>query len=124
MCEADDDSGGNFATTPPSSPGPGDYYVNQHDLLFVYTGAYWVKVGELSRTQGMLALAAGGHHTCAVTSGGQVQCWGYGYYGQLGNGSTSNQSRPVLVSGFKGGGGILPRLRTWRRLRNEAPERG
>ena len=96
VCE----SGGNFATTPPSSPEPGDYYVNQHDLLFVYTGTYWAKVGQLKITPG--ALAAGGSHTCALTTGGQVKCWGYGSDGRLGNGSTSNQFTPVSVANLSG----------------------
>ena len=90
----------NFATTPPSRPESGDYYVNQHDLLFVYTGTYWAKVGQLRRTPG--ALAAGHHHTCAVTSGGQVKCWGNGGNGRLGNGSTSHQYTPVSVVNLSG----------------------
>ena len=47
------------------------------------------------------SISAGEEHTCAVLSGGSVSCWGYGSYGQLGDGSTtSTQSTPVSVSGI------------------------
>ena len=121
VCETDDYSGGNFATTPPSKPQVGDYYLNQHDLLFVYTGVYWAKVGQLSKANVPLtALVAGWSHTCALTTEGKVQCWGSGEDGQLGNGETSDQTTPVLVLGIKGGGSILQRPRTWRILGNKA----
>ncbi|MFO0670478.1 MAG: hypothetical protein U0235_12760 [Polyangiaceae bacterium] len=42
------------------------------------------------------ALAGGSDHTCAIVSAaGEVECWGYNYSGQLGNGT--NQSSPVAV---------------------------
>ena len=42
-------------------------------------------------------LAVGTAHTCALGSNGNAYCWGFNDNGQLGNGSTSSQSIPVLV---------------------------
>ena len=44
---------------------------------------------------GVAQIAAGNAHTCALIKGtGGVRCWGYGLYGQLGNGGTSNVLSP------------------------------
>ncbi len=43
------------------------------------------------------AIAAGYAHTCAIVEGGDVTCWGWSKYGQLGNGSTSPEEVPVPV---------------------------
>ena len=43
------------------------------------------------------SLSASGFHTCGLTTGGAVYCWGSNYYGELGSRSTTNQNVPVKV---------------------------
>ena len=45
----------------------------------------------------IIQLSAGGEHSCAFDSNNQVYCWGYNYYGQLGNGNTTNSYIPVGI---------------------------
>ena len=49
------------------------------------------------------AIAAGQHHTCALTSAGGARCWGSNEFGQLGDGTTTNRLQPVAVEGLAGG---------------------
>jgi alpha-tubulin suppressor-like RCC1 family protein len=57
-------------------------------------------------TSGVMDIAAGYHHNCAVLSSGGVMCWGLNLNGQLGNGNTNDALTPVVVEGM-GGSGVL-----------------
>jgi alpha-tubulin suppressor-like RCC1 family protein len=51
-------------------------------------------------TASIAALALGAYHTCALKTNTSIDCWGYGIYGQLGNGGTADATTPVAVMGF------------------------
>lgn len=54
------------------------------------------QTGKTSRT----IVAAGEDHAMSLKPDGTVWAWGYNYYGQLGDGTTTNRSTPVQVSGL------------------------
>jgi alpha-tubulin suppressor-like RCC1 family protein len=56
-------------------------------------------VTVLTAALGFITVSAGYDHTCGVTAAGDAYCWGTNERGQLGDGSTTDQVNPVLVSG-------------------------
>jgi alpha-tubulin suppressor-like RCC1 family protein len=51
----------------------------------------------------VVAIAAGGYFTCALTTTGRVKCWGSNHLGQLGDGSATRRPYPVEVAGLGSG---------------------
>ncbi len=43
-------------------------------------------------------ISVGSATTCAIASDNKAYCWGYNYYGQLGDGTTTDRTTPVTVS--------------------------
>ncbi|MFH1907304.1 MAG: hypothetical protein ABIL11_07985 [Chloroflexota bacterium] len=77
---------------------------------------------------GVIAITAGNYHTCALTTGGGMKCWGQNAYGQLGNGDGADQNTPQPVisgeavtvrlyvaeaGGFREGGPLVPEITTY-----------
>ncbi len=63
----------------------------------------------VSGITGATAIAAGGSDSCALLTGGTVDCWGANFYGSLGNGTSGGPDcqgncydTPVPVSGITG----------------------
>ncbi len=77
-------------------------YVDQ----YTFTGINNTLTAPISPGVSAAPIALGGGHTCVVLSGGisdgEVKCWGWNREGQLGIGSTTDQTSPVEVPGRSG----------------------
>lgn len=50
----------------------------------------------------MVVIASGQYFSRALLPAGTVKCWGYNDRGQLGNGTLTSSTVPVVVSGISG----------------------
>lgn len=53
---------------------------------------------QVAGLTGVAGVSAGHQHSCAVTTQGNVRCWGLGSNGRLGGGTTDNATAPVAVA--------------------------
>jgi hypothetical protein len=60
-------------------------------------------IGEMSSipvqvmSSGVVAVSAGGFHTCAIKQDGSLWCWGWNQYGQVGDGTNTDRNTPVQI---------------------------
>ena len=66
-----------------------------------------VQVSGLGSGSGVVAVAVGSNHSLALKSDGTVLAWGSNSSGQLGDGTTTNQTTPIQVSGLGSGSGVV-----------------
>jgi alpha-tubulin suppressor-like RCC1 family protein len=90
-CWGDNAAGqlGNTTTTSSTTP-----------TLVQFSPLFGIGVTLLRPLRGVVNITTGRRHSCALSVGGGVSCWGENTFGQLGNNSTTNSTVPVAVPSF------------------------
>jgi len=63
----------------------------------------WIPVDVSKLNGGVMAVAGGFDHTCAIMNNGMMKCWGSNAYGQVGDGTNVDRWTPVDVQGLNSG---------------------
>ncbi|MCH7718968.1 MAG: hypothetical protein IIB21_05810, partial [Chloroflexi bacterium] len=72
-------------------------------ILALTFGATMPKTAQANPLTGVASIAAGGSHTCALTTAGVLKCWGINTFGRLGEGTIGGiRPTPVDVVGLTG----------------------
>jgi alpha-tubulin suppressor-like RCC1 family protein len=71
-----------------------------------FTGSWYGRPLAVPGVTGVISVAGGGGHVCAVRSGGSLMCWGGNFAGQMGLGAAAVNSffstPPTVVPGLSG----------------------
>src|SRR5262245_26784769 len=70
--------------------------------LFLFATTRVVGAVPTAATPAITALSTGLRPTCVVM-GGAVSCWGFNADGELGNGGSTDSSKPITVTGLASG---------------------
>ncbi|MCA2960839.1 MAG: IPT/TIG domain-containing protein, partial [Silvanigrellales bacterium] len=65
-------------------------------------GSSYLNSQRVTGLSNVKKLVAGQYHFCALLYDGNVKCWGYNNYGQLGDGTATNRNLPTSVVGLSG----------------------
>ena len=63
-------------------------------------------------SSGVKSIDVGSHIGCAITTAGAAKCWGWNYYGQIGDGTKTSAFKPITVTGFASGADSISADRT------------
>ena len=69
---------------------------------YILTPAPVTALNGIIDDKSIVSLAAGEHHTCAISISGKLYCWGKNADGQLGIGNSTDQATPQAVALFDG----------------------
>ena len=72
--------------------------VGQFGLSTIYPTPTRVQLDSAATGQQFASVRAGRLHSCALTTAQHLYCWGFGAYGQLGNGSVLTRPTPARVT--------------------------
>lgn len=71
-------------------------------LVLLFSSLIPLFIASCGWSAKLTSISAGYQHTIALKDDGTILAWGSNYYGQLGDGTTTNQKFPVQVQGLSG----------------------